>query len=106
MSSILILWEVMKARIHHNIKDEIEEEEPAEQRWNEEMGPGGSRSETLLLLLRKFIMAIVLGVVFLLLLSSMGINIGPLLAGAGVIGLAIGFGAQTLVRDIIAGIFF
>jgi len=36
----------------------------------------------------------------------MGINIGPLLAGAGVIGLAIGFGAQTLVRDIIAGIFF
>ena len=102
----LILWEVMKARIHHNIKDEIEEEEPAEQRWNEEMGPGGSRSETLLLLLRKFIMAVVLGVVFLLLLSSMGINIGPLLAGAGVIGLAIGFGAQTLVRDIIAGIFF
>ena len=36
----------------------------------------------------------------------MGINIGPLLAGAGVIGLAIGFGAQTLVKDIIAGIFF
>ena len=102
----LILWEVMKSRIHHNIKDEIEEEEPAEQSWNEEMGPGGSRSETLLLLLRKFIMAVVLGIVFLLLLSSMGINIGPLLAGAGVIGLAIGFGAQTLVRDIIAGIFF
>ena len=44
--------------------------------------------------------------VFLLFLSSMGINIGPLLAGAGVIGLAIGFGAQTLVKDIIAGIFF
>ena len=45
-------------------------------------------------------------VVVLLLLASMGINIGPLLAGAGVIGLAIGFGAQTLVKDIIAGIFF
>jgi small-conductance mechanosensitive channel len=36
----------------------------------------------------------------------MGINIGPLIAGAGVIGLAIGFGAQTLVKDIIAGVFF
>jgi small-conductance mechanosensitive channel len=36
----------------------------------------------------------------------MGVNIGPLIAGAGVIGLAIGFGAQTLVKDIIAGVFF
>jgi small-conductance mechanosensitive channel len=34
------------------------------------------------------------------------VNIGPLIAGAGVIGLAIGFGAQTLVRDIISGVFF
>ena len=101
----LILWEVMKSRIHHNIKEE-EEEEPVQQSWNEEMGPGGSRRETLLLLLRKFLMVAILTVVCLLLLSSMGINIGPLLAGAGVIGLAIGFGAQTLVRDIIAGIFF
>jgi small-conductance mechanosensitive channel len=39
-------------------------------------------------------------------LSSIGVNIGPLIAGAGVIGLAIGFGAQTLVKDIIAGLFF
>ena len=70
------------------------------------MGPGGSRRETLLLLLRKFFMVVILAVVCLLLLSSMGINIGPLLAGAGAIGLAVGFGAQTLVKDIIAGIFF
>ena len=102
----LILWEVMKSRIQHNIIEEIEEEESVQQSWNEEMGPGGSRRETLLLLLRKFLMVVVLTIVCLLLLSSMGINIGPLLAGAGVIGLAIGFGAQTLVRDIIAGIFF
>jgi small-conductance mechanosensitive channel len=58
------------------------------------------------MLLRKFLMVVILAVVCLLLLSSMGINIGPLLAGAGVVGLAIGFGAQTLVKDIIAGIFF
>jgi small-conductance mechanosensitive channel len=42
----------------------------------------------------------------LIILSSIGVNIGPLIAGAGVIGLAIGFGAQTLVKDIIAGLFF
>jgi small-conductance mechanosensitive channel len=99
----LILWEVMRSRIHHNIK---EEEEPVQRSWNEEMGPGGSRRETLLMLLRKFLMVVILTIVCLLLLSSMGINIGPLLAGAGVIGLAIGFGAQTLVKDVIAGIFF
>jgi small-conductance mechanosensitive channel len=39
-------------------------------------------------------------------LSSLGVDIGPLLAGAGVVGLAIGFGAQTLVKDIVSGVFF
>ena len=44
--------------------------------------------------------------VTLIVLSSMGINIGPLLAGAGVAGLAIGFGAQKLVADVLSGIFY
>jgi len=44
--------------------------------------------------------------VSLIVLSSIGVNIGPLIAGAGVVGLAIGFGSQALVRDIIAGVFF
>jgi small-conductance mechanosensitive channel len=39
-------------------------------------------------------------------LASLGIDIGPLIAGAGVVGVAVGFGAQTLVRDIIAGMFY
>jgi small-conductance mechanosensitive channel len=42
----------------------------------------------------------------MLVLSGLGVNIGPLLAGAGVLGLAIGFGAQTLVKDILTGVFF
>jgi small-conductance mechanosensitive channel len=42
----------------------------------------------------------------MIVLSALGLNIGPLLAGAGVIGIAIGFGAQALVRDILSGIFF
>ena len=72
-----------------------------------EEGTGvGSRSATLLLLLRKFIMCVLFVIVSLIVLSSVGVDIGPLIAGAGVIGLAIGFGAQTLVKDIIAGVFF
>ena len=39
-------------------------------------------------------------------LASLGVEIGPLIASAGVVGVAIGFGAQTLVKDIISGIFY
>ena len=42
----------------------------------------------------------------LLALSNLGFNITPLLAGAGVLGLAIGFGAQALVKDVVSGVFF
>ena len=42
----------------------------------------------------------------LMALSALGVEIGPLIAGAGVVGVALGFGAQTLVRDIISGMFF
>lgn len=44
-------------------------------------------------------------VVVLVVLSQVGVNIGPILAGAGVIGLAVGFGAQHLVRDLVSGFF-
>jgi len=57
-------------------------------------------------LLQKFIFSVLLVMVTLILLSALGVNIGPLIAGAGVFGLAIGFGAQTLVKDIISGVFF
>ncbi len=65
-----------------------------------------SRAETLLPLLRSFLWFAMVAIVGMIGLSSVGVNIGPLLAGAGVVGLAIGFGAQTLVRDIVSGIFF
>jgi len=71
-----------------------------------EGGKGGSRIGTLLVLLRKFILSVLFVLVSLIILSSVGVNIGPLIAGAGVLGLAIGFGAQTLVKDIISGVFF
>ena len=63
------------------------------------------RIRTLLPLLRKVAITVLAVMVSLIVLSELGINIGPLLAGAGVIGLAVGFGAQTLVKDVITGLF-
>ena len=64
-----------------------------------------ARARTLLPLIRNAF-RVVLGVmVTLIVLSELGLNIAPLLAGAGVVGLAIGFGAQTLVKDVITGFF-
>ncbi len=69
-------------------------------------GQGGTRTETLLPLLRT-VMSIVLAIFLVLTaLYVVGVQIGPLLAGAGVIGIAVGFGAQKLVQDVISGIFF
>ena len=75
----------------------------------DEDGLGGlivSRFGTLLPLIRGFILTILVAITIMVVLSSMGLDIGPLIAGAGVVGIAVGFGAQALVRDIISGIFF
>ncbi|MBT3702307.1 MAG: mechanosensitive ion channel [Alphaproteobacteria bacterium] len=64
-----------------------------------------ARVRTLLPLARNALLVVILTMAILTTLSELGVNIGPLLAGAGVIGLAIGFGAQTLVKDIITGAF-
>ncbi|MDH3792395.1 MAG: mechanosensitive ion channel, partial [Rhodospirillales bacterium] len=65
-----------------------------------------SRLKTLLPLFRRFLFVTIVAMAVMIVLSSLGVQIGPLLAGAGVIGIAIGFGAQTLVRDIVSGVFF
>lgn len=95
-------WQYVKTLIDRRLKEEM----PDEETDMEEGGAGGSRTATLLMLLRKFVLAVMIVMIALVVLSSLGINIAPLIAGAGVIGLAIGFGAQTLVKDIISGIFF
>jgi len=64
-----------------------------------------ARARTLLPLVRNALLVVIATVATLSVLSSLGIDIAPLLAGAGVIGLAVGFGAQTLVKDIITGAF-
>jgi len=63
------------------------------------------RARTLLPLARNAVRVIVGVVAALMILAELGINIGPILAGVGVVGLAIGFGAQSLVKDVITGVF-
>ncbi len=65
-----------------------------------------ARMATLLPLLRVTLMVTLLAMVTMSILSSLGVNIAPILAGAGVMGIAIGFGAQSLVKDVVSGIFF
>jgi len=64
------------------------------------------RLATLLPLLRKFLQVSLGLMVAMIVLASLGVEIGPLLAGAGVVGIAIGLGAQQTIADILAGIFF
>jgi moderate conductance mechanosensitive channel len=63
------------------------------------------RSLTLGEILRKAIVVLVWLLALLMALKEAGFDVGPILAGAGVLGLAVGFGAQNLVRDVISGMF-
>jgi small conductance mechanosensitive channel len=69
--------------------------------------PGGAqkRAETLTGLLRTVAVTVIWAVVAVLSLAQVGLDVTPILAGAGIIGLAVGFGAQNLVRDLISGFF-
>ncbi len=64
-----------------------------------------ARLRTLLPILRTLLLATLVGIFGLTMLSEIGVNIAPLLAGAGILGVAIGFGSQKLVQDFITGIF-
>ncbi|WP_018873549.1 mechanosensitive ion channel domain-containing protein [Thioalkalivibrio sp. ALJ16] len=89
----LAIWLVFASWVEHRLNPNTGEGEP------------GAREKTLLTLFRNAI-AIALSVLtVMVVLAEIGINIGPLLAGAGVLGLAVGFGAQKLVQDIITGVF-
>jgi small conductance mechanosensitive channel len=63
------------------------------------------RAETLRLIVRSVVKGILIVVVVVTIISELGFNIGPILASAGIAGLAIGFGAQSLVKDVISGFF-
>jgi small conductance mechanosensitive channel len=67
--------------------------------------PRRTRVRTLLPLLRTAMRSVIVVVTSLIVLSHIGVDITPLLAGAGVVGVAIGFGSQALVKDVITGLF-
>ncbi len=76
-------------------------------------GPPGSSSaqrearlRTLLPILRHAILAVLATIAVMMVLSALGVEVGPLIAGAGIIGVAVGFGSQALVKDIVSGIFY
>ncbi len=94
---VSIGWELIKAAIDRKLLAGEGEDEGR---------TAGDRARTLLPLIRNFLLATLVVMAAMIVLSSLGVDIGPLLAGAGVIGLAVGFGAQTLVRDIVSGVFF
>ncbi len=63
------------------------------------------RAATLGKVLRNMLRVVIWAIAFLMILKELDIDIAPLLAGVGIVGLAVGFGAQSLVRDIVAGMF-
>ncbi len=100
-----IVYHIFRIWIDTKIKDEGGDD--IEITPGDEGGASGaSRLATLLPLFRNFILIVVVVTISLIVLMQIGINVSPLFAGAGVAGLAIGFGAQTLVRDIFSGAFF
>ncbi len=100
-----IIYHIFRIWIDSKIEDEGGDE--VEVAPGDEGGASGaSRLATLLPLFRNFILIVVVLTITLIALMQIGINVSPLFAGAGVVGLAIGFGAQTLVRDIFSGAFF
>jgi small-conductance mechanosensitive channel len=95
MGVALLVWEGANAAIQRHLNNLPKDGSAAR----------SARVRTLLPMLRTALAALLLVVVALTTLSEIGINVAPLLAGAGVVGLAVGFGSQTLVRDVITGIF-
>ena len=98
-----IVWELFNALIERKLPAEMDALAALE---GEGGGAGATRAETLLPLMRTLLTVVLVTFVVLSVLHSLGIAITPLLAGAGVVGIAIGFGAQKLVQDVLSGIFF
>ena len=65
----------------------------------------GARARTLSTVLRSIASVVIWTIAVTMILAELGVNLGPLIAGAGIAGVAIGFGAQSLVKDFLAGIF-
>lgn len=100
-----IVYHAFRIWIDTKIQEESGDQEEAEL-GDEGGGSSASRLATLLPLFRNMVLIVVVVTILLIVLMELGINVGPLFAGAGIVGVAVGFGSQALVRDIFAGAFF
>jgi moderate conductance mechanosensitive channel len=96
-----VLWHAMKTAIDRKLVEAADLGEP-----NTDEARRRARLRTLLPIFRNILFFLVIAVAAMMALAEMGVQIGPLIAGAGVLGVAVGFGAQTFVRDVIAGMFY
>lgn len=96
-----LVWQILRAVIDRRLF-----EARGERPIDEDEARRRARLNTLLPIFRNILAVLVFAVAVMMALSALGVEIGPLIAGAGVVGVALGFGAQTLVRDIISGMFF
>lgn len=90
-----LIWEVANAAIERHLAKLSRDAQTAK----------SARVRTLMPMLRTTLMVAITLVAVLTILSEIGVNVAPLLAGAGVIGIAVGFGSQKLVQDVITGAF-
>ncbi|KMT56873.1 mechanosensitive ion channel family protein [Pseudomonas fildesensis] len=87
-----LIWILSDTAIHHALT-------------RSRKGLANARAQTMMPLIRNVLFVTIFIIAAIVALANMGMNVTPLLAGAGVIGLAIGFGAQSLVADLITGLF-
>ncbi len=95
-----LIWHMVKAFINQRI------ERARGEGGDEAAMARGGRLMTLLPILRNFLAVLIAAIAGMMVLSGVGVAIGPLIAGAGIFGVAIGFGSQSLVRDVISGVFY
>ncbi|WP_348762070.1 mechanosensitive ion channel domain-containing protein [uncultured Salinisphaera sp.] len=93
LAAAALLWLITASVIEHRLSSKTGRGAPT------------ARQETLLTLFKNALAILIATFTIMITLSQIGVDIGPLIAGAGVFGLAIGFGAQKLVQDIITGVF-
>ena len=96
-----LVWHLARTAIEQRIKapQAAGEDAPAH-------AAAATRLHTLLPIFRNVIAVVVVVVAALTVLAELGVEIGPLIAGAGIFGVALGFGSQTLVKDVISGVFY
>ena len=101
-----VAYEAAKRWIDAKIAEEDPNADADPTEMDEMGGQGASRLATLLPIFRNVLLASIIAIAGMMALAELGVDVAPLFAGAGVIGIAIGFGAQTLVRDVFSGAFF